>query len=65
MCFCFSLSVDEVVEASIFGCGVNQVLSNGICCCKTGYYPIGGVCGRCGWDEVYDQGLGICRVPCD
>jgi len=34
----------------VFGCGINQVLVNGVCCCQTGFYPIGGVCGKCGWD---------------
>ena len=49
----------------IIGCGVNQVFKNGACCCKTGYYPVNGVCGQCQWNEVYDKALGICRVPCD
>lgn len=49
----------------MIGCGVNQILSNGQCCCITGFYPVKGICGQCEWNEVYDQGLGICRVPCD
>lgn len=47
------------------GCGVNEVLQNGKCCCRAGYYPVGGICGRCEWNQVYDQALGICRIPCD
>ena len=49
----------------VIGCGVNEVLINGICCCITGYYPVNGICGQCAWNQVYDQGLGICRIPCD
>jgi len=49
----------------VIGCGVNEVLSNGQCCCITGYYPVKGICGQCDWNEVYDEGLGICRIPCD
>ena len=49
----------------VIGCGINEILSNGKCCCITGYYPVEGVCSQCEWNEVYDQGLGICRVPCD
>ena len=48
----------------IAGCGVNEIFSNGQCCCKVGYYPIAGICGQCAWNEIYDQGLGICRIPC-
>ena len=49
----------------VIGCGVNEILQNGKCCCKAGYYPVNGICGQCAWNEVYDQGLGICRRPCD
>jgi hypothetical protein len=38
----------------VIGCGVNQVLSNGQCCCITGFYPVNGVCGQCSWNQVYD-----------
>ena len=38
----------------VVGCGVNQVLSNGQCCCITGYYPVNGICGQCAWNQVYD-----------
>ena len=51
--------------ACVLGCGTNEVFLNGKCCCKSGYYPVDGICGQCKWNEVYDQGLGICRVPCD
>lgn len=49
----------------VIGCGINEIFQNGQCCCITGYYPVNGICGQCEWNEVYDQGLGICRVPCD
>lgn len=49
----------------ISGCGLNEVLNNGICCCILNYYPVNGVCGQCEWNQIYDQGLGICRLPCD
>ena len=49
----------------VVGCGVNEVLKDGQCCCKPGFYPVNGICGVCAWNEVYDQGLGICRIPCD
>jgi proprotein convertase subtilisin/kexin type 5 len=48
----------------VTGCGVNEVLNNGQCCCITNFYPVNGICGQCDWNQVYDQGLGICRVPC-
>lgn len=38
----------------VVGCGPNQVLSNGQCCCITGYYPVNGICGQCEWNQVYD-----------
>jgi hypothetical protein len=38
----------------VVGCGVNQVLSNGQCCCITGFYPVNGICGQCDWNQVYD-----------
>jgi hypothetical protein len=38
----------------VIGCGVNEVLSNGQCCCITGFYPVNGICGQCDWNQVYD-----------
>lgn len=49
----------------VVGCGVNEVLKDGKCCCKPGFYPVKGICGVCAWNEIYDQGLGLCRIPCD
>jgi hypothetical protein len=64
-CVCPSGFRLDAAGNCIVGCGVNEVLNNGQCCCKVGFYPVNGICGQCAWNEVYDQGLGICRVPCD
>lgn len=34
----------------VVGCGVNEILLNGKCCCKTGYYPVEGICSQCLWN---------------